>query len=169
MRQSIRACLTGLAAVAVSLPALPALSEGASQTVDVVAVIEPELGLTVEPDTGSEIDFGTIASSPSDARWSDPVGVTFSVFSNLGSPYHVTQHLVAPMTNARGTRLSPGQLQVTPVAASAGVPADEPHVVFVSDAMGKSAREAVSYRLRVPPGQDAGTYRGTILMTVTAR
>lgn len=48
---------------------------------------------------------------------------------------------------------------------------DDPHVVFGSDdaEQEQSLDRSVSYQLRVPPGQSAGTYRGTVVMTVTAR
>ena len=51
-----------------------AAAESKSQTVDVVAVIEPELSMTVQPETGSRIDLGTIHSSATESRRSRPSG-----------------------------------------------------------------------------------------------
>jgi len=40
---------------------------------------------------------------------------------------------------------------------------------FWSDPEGQSMTRSIAYQLRVPPGRSAGTYRGTVLMTVTAQ
>ncbi len=146
-----------------------AIAESKSQTVDVVAVIEPELSMTVEPETGKRIDLGTIHSSSTESRRSRPVGVSIHVDSNMGRPYQVTQELVQPMTNESGLSLPPRQLLVDPSGGTNGQPVDQAAVVMSSDAIGQSATRSVAYQLDVPPGQAAGTYRGSILMTVTAQ
>lgn len=162
------------AVILATLPGATAWS-ATSQTVEVVAVIKPELSLTIEPETGPRIDLGTTYSSPVEPRLSRPVRVTVHIFSNLAKPYQVTQHLVQPLTNEEGTSLPPDTLLThfdAPAphqASEAVVMAQQPRVLFASDADGLSATQSVSYQLRVPPRQPAGTYRGTLLMTVTAQ
>jgi hypothetical protein len=150
-------------------------AESTSQTVEVVARIEPHLSLTVTPETGDRIDFGTIYSSQTEARLSEPVRVTLRVFSNLAAPYEVTHQLTTQLTNEAGASLSPDELLIytqEPLGAERG-PADhlagQPRTLFSSDPRGQSMDQVVSYQLRVPPGQAAGTYRGTLVMTVTAQ
>ncbi|MBI4598332.1 MAG: hypothetical protein HY737_08045 [Candidatus Omnitrophica bacterium] len=156
--------------IAITALAPSAGAESVSQTVDVVATIEPELSLTVAPQTGREIDFGTLYSSPTEPRLSDPIRVDVHVFSNLGRPYHVTHQLTRPLTNEAGMSLSPEALR-----ASVNSPADvmdhlgrQPRTLFVSDARGRSTDQTVSYHLDIPPGQASGRYRGTLVLTVTA-
>lgn len=155
--------------------ASPASAESASQTFDVVAVIEPELSLSIAPETGTRLDFGTLYSSEAETRLSPPFRVAVHVFSNLGRPYQITQQLLAPLTNEAGAALPPEHLLVvdagTPqgMSAPSGFSAGQPHVVFSSDLQGHSTDRALTYQLRVPPRQAAGTYRGTILTTVTAQ
>lgn len=149
-----------------------AAGEQASTRIQVVAVIKPELSLTVEPETGDRLDLGTIYSSSTEERASQPVKVKVGVFSNLGHPYQVTQELVEPLTNEDGSQLPPGYLIVNQPDALGGdsgfVDAQQTQVVLASDARGRSEKRSVAYQLRVPPSQDAGTYRGTIVFTVTA-
>ncbi len=144
-------------------------AEAASQTVEVVAVIEPELSLAIEPETGERIDLGVIASSPTESRVSRPVNVHVRIQSNLGQPYQVTQQLIEPLTNEQGTTVPAGHLLLNASQEGLGRAADRPQAILSSDPLGRSSNTSVSYQLRVPPRQPAGTYRGTILMTVTAQ
>ncbi|MBI3323756.1 MAG: hypothetical protein HYZ92_00560 [Candidatus Omnitrophica bacterium] len=152
-----------------------AWARSASQSVEVVARIEPELSLSIEPDTGERIDFGTIHSSPTESRLSHPVDVTVRVNSNLGHSYEVTQQLQEPLVSEEGAQLPPSQLLAglrgasdSPAAALQAV-GEEPETLIRSDPAGSPAAWSVSYQLQVPPDQPAGTYRGTVLMTVTAQ
>lgn len=145
------------------------VAEAASQTVEVVATIEPELSLAIEPETGERIDLGIIHSSPTESRLSQAVNVNVRIWSNLGQPYQVTQQLIEPLTNEHGTTVPPGHLLLNPYQEGLGLPADRPQVILSSDPSGRSSNTSVSYQLRVPSRQPAGTYRGTILMTVTAQ
>lgn len=175
VRIGIACVLTASAACLVWWPGdRPAEAESASQSIDVVATIRPELSLTVEPETGSRIELGTIDSSPTESRRSRPVHVAVRVFSNLGRPYQVTQQLRTPLANQDGQQLAPEQLLVSQSDGSpeAGAPrglAGAPQVVFASDAKGRSADRSLTYQLQVPPDTAAGDYQGTILMTVTAQ
>ena len=166
----IRLCcsLSLIGSAAWWLTAAPQEAEAASQTVEVVAVIEPELSLTIEPETGERVDLGVILSSPTESRLSRPVNVNIRVWSNLGRPYHVTQQLIEPLTNERGATVPPGHFLLRASPEGQGLAADHSQVIFSSDPLGKSSDTPVSYQLRVPPSQPAGTYRGTVVMTVTA-
>lgn len=166
----LRTVISGLLLAGVG-SAGPAGAESVSQTFEVVAVIQPELSLSIVPDTGERLDFGTLYSSQTEARLSPPVRVDVRVFSNLGRPYQITQQLVAPLTNEMGLALAPEHLLVAPADPSGapGVAATQPQVLFSSDPQGHSVHRPLTYQLRVPTGQAAGTYRGTILMTVTAQ
>ncbi len=148
-------------------------AEQLSESVDVVAYIKPQLSLTIEPETGGEINFGTVFSAEDAHRLSDPVGVNVSVSSNLGKPYEVTQRLSKRMVNQDGIGLPTGGLLVRPNGARPGLhselPADDLQTVFVSDPAGQPDTGKVFYQLLVPPKQAAGLYRGTITMTVTSR
>lgn len=146
-------------------------AETISRTVDVVATIEPEFSLSIEPATGSQIDFGILYSSPTESRVSHPIDVTVRVFSNLGRPYQVSHQLLAPITADTGASLSPEDLLFRPEGASQSRPLQgaQAQTVFTSDPRGRSATQSVSYQLRVPPHQAAGNYRGTLMMTVTAQ
>ena len=151
-----------------------AAAEQTSRAIDVVAVIEPELSMTVQPDTGTRIDLGTIYSSTTDVRYSRPVGVQVHVSSNLGQPYEVTQEWLQPMVSADGAALPSGSLRVSDEHPSSGEllqgrSVDESPNLFVSGPDGRSQDWTATYQLQVPPGQQAGTYQGTLLMTVTAR
>lgn len=143
-----------------------------SQSVEVVAFIEPEISLSVRPATGERIDFGRVPSGDSGMRYSRPVDVEVEVFSNLGRPYDVTQHLRRPMSNRDGARIPEGHLIVGPAQQQVspetfvGKSADQLQVIMQSD---HSDRQTVSYQLRVPPRQSPGRYAGTVVMTVTAR
>ena len=146
-----------------------------SQSVEVVARIEPRLSLTITPETGEHIDFGTVESSQTEPHLSKPVNITLHVFSNLGKPYEVTQQLAAHLTNETGVILPPDNLLTFPhdtadlVEEHALQPAAQSQTLFSSNPHGQSMDRTVSYQLRVPPGQVAGTYRGTLVMTVTAQ
>ena len=149
----------------------PLLAEQISKSVEVVAVILPKLTLFVEPETGERVDFGTLYSGPHESELSSPVRVSVRVISNLGSPYEVTQHLVIPLANEAGQPLPLDAMKMSalssqPVTTSLSA---APQRLFVSDAQGRSQTEMVSYQLLVPPNQPAGTYRGTLLVTVTAQ
>ena len=154
----------------------PALwAKSVSQSVDVVARIEPRLSLTITPETGEHIDFGTVESSQTEPHLSKPVSVALHVFSNLGKPYEVTQQLVVHLTNETGMTLSPDDLLVFPhdtptsIAGQTYQSAERSKTLFSSDPHGQSMDRTISYQLRVPSGQAAGTYRGTLVMTVTAQ
>ena len=168
-------CLGQMLVAALCLLPTPASASSATQSVEVVARIEPELSLSIEPETGSRIDFGTVRSSATEARLSEPVHVNVRVDSNLGRSYQVTQHLRDPLVNEDGVRLPPGQLlaglQQEPAGLSAALDGltEQPQVLITSDASGTPAAWSVSYQLRVPPDQPAGTYQGTVVMTVTAQ
>lgn len=167
-----RACVRGLLIAGASLSLIPPpWAQGASQTVEVVARIEPELSMTITPETGDRIDLGTTYSAQTEPRLSQPVRVTLRVFSNLGQPYDVTQQLVSPLTSDTGVSLASDDLLVFGDDGSdvQGRGAGQPQTLFSSDPLGRSMDRSVSYRLRVPPGQAAGTYRGTLLMSVTAK
>lgn len=156
----------------------PLAAESVHQSFEVVAVIEPELSLTVEPQTGERLDLGLIYSSPSVTRFSKTVQVKVRVFSNLGRPYQVTHQLLQPLMNQEGETLPPEDLlfselnEIQPTGPSpvgTGMIAQAPQTVLWSDPEGQSVTRSVAYQLRVPPGRSAGTYRGTVLMTVTAQ
>jgi len=154
--------------------AMSASAKSASQTVEVIARIEPELSLSIEPETGSRIDFGTIYSSSAETRRSEPVQVTVRVGSNLGRSYQVTQQLRDPLMNDDGAALPPGRLLAGLEADAGGslpmaAVKDDPDVLITSDPSGSPAAWSVAYQLLVPPDQPAGTYRGTVLMSVTAQ
>jgi len=154
--------------ILLSFPPSDANAEGLTQTVQVVAVIEPELSLTIEPETGSKIDFGTIRSASYEERLSDLVRVNVRIDSNLGHPYQVTQHLIQPMANVEGISLPSGHLMSEAFEGMSAV-TTEPTTLLVSDSFGRSSAKSIAYQLRVPPSQSAGTYRGTLMMTVIAQ
>ena len=151
----------GLIICLISVPGL-AQAERTSQSIEVTCRIEPQLALTISPATGERIDFGVLPSFPTEAALSDIVPVQLHIFSNLGKPYQVTQEFRAPLTNETGDVLPVDSFQ----RVGAGT---ESSTVFQSDSKGLSADPTVSYRLRIPPGQAGGTYRGTLVMTVIAQ
>lgn len=161
----IRFFVSGLAIAL--LACATAQAERVSQTVDVTCRIEPRLSLTISPATGERIDFGTIYSSPTDSTLSGAVPVDLHIFSNLGKPYQVTQSFRAPMTSEEGRMLAPETLLVTGEAGTQDASGEK--TIFSSDPRGLSADPTVSYQLRVPPAQPQGSYRGTLVMTVTAQ
>lgn len=149
-------------------PAANISAEGLTQTVQVVAIIEPELSLTVTPEIGSRLDFGTIHSSITEERLSDSLKLNVRVDSNLGYPYHVTQQLIQPIQSAEGNALPSGHLIATALDHTLPV-STEPTTLLTSDSFGRSSSQTIAYHLRVPPKQSAGTYRGTLMMTVTVQ
>ena len=141
-----------------------------SQSVEVTAVIEPRLSLTVEPATGERLDLGTIDSSPTETSFSRQVPLMVRVASNLYRSHAVTHHLAEPLTSEAGISLDPEQLRyhLGQRLATSGILTDEPQVAFFSDPQLGVDERSISYQLRVPPAQPAGRYRGTLLLTVTA-
>ncbi len=142
----------------------PVAAETLSQTVQVSAVIEPEMTLTIEPATGPTVDLGTIQGSVSQPRLSDPVDVIVRINTNMGQPYRVTQTLASPLMNEDGNTLPPEALHFT-AGAVQGPITSGPQTVF-SSAQGSSELHTVTYQLEVPADQPGGTYHGAFMMTV---
>ena len=170
---SSRAALVWAAwSIVLALPAFPSPvhAERLSHTVDVVAVIEPELSFTVEPATGSRIDFGVLGNSPVEQQPSEPVDVAIHVDSNLGQRYRVTQQLIAPLADDAAWPLPSGALVVYGDVDTApdGRAADQPQVIVTSDQKGRSLASSIAYQLLIPPTQAAALSQGMVLMTVLA-
>ena len=169
VRQLVRFIAAGSLLAACLAIARPADADQTSRTIDVVAVIEPELSLTVRPETGERLDLGVIPSSLTETRPSRAVGLQVQVSSNLGAPYEVTHQLVELLTSAEGAVLPPGSLRVSDGDVLQNRAVEDSPVLLVSDAQGRSSTHDFSYHLDVPPGQAAGAYRGTLVFSVTAR
>ncbi len=152
-------------------------AESNTQTVQVSATILPRLELSVAPETGSSIAFGALTQPADGDAASRSVNVSLNVFSNLGRPYHVTQTIRQPLTNAQGRMIPPEQLQVTTRSAVHGTPGAAnpvalipgvPMTLYTSDAGGTSAEFSADYALKVTPTTPTGTFQTEILYTVTS-
>jgi hypothetical protein len=153
-----------LSIAASTLICFPVAAETLTQTVQVSAVIEPEMTLSIEPATGSSLDLGTIRGSVTQARLSDPVNVVVRISTNMNQPYRVTQALAAPLANEEGDTLPPESLHFVTGAVEGDVTSGS-QTVF-SSTQGSSAEHVVTYQLEVPADQPGGTYHGAFMMTV---
>jgi hypothetical protein len=165
----------GIAATAFAYTHIsPLYAEATSKTIEVVAVVKPRLSLDIEPETGTRIDFGTITSSATEEEVSEPVRVNIRVSSNMGSPYEVTSQLIFPLTNEEGIQIPAEALIVLPqenntASSSVSESSSKPSRILVYQTNASSSNHTFSYQLKIPPKQAAGTYRGTLLMTLTAQ
>ena len=169
----IQVLLVGVAVLCLCLPE----AAGAVARKEVVSharasvSIRPELSLEVHSETGQDINLGTVTSAEDEPRMSRPVRVSVKVWSNLGTPYRVTQRVDAPLTNEEGKILATKNLLYTdPLVEGEGErDVESSPEIFVSDSKGLSENRTVIYKLRVPPGQAAGTYETMLIMAVTAQ
>ena len=176
MRVSRR--VLGVAALLTATALCPPLAaETKTHTVQVSATILPRLELSVKPETGADIAFGAIEQPATGQQVSRSVRVSVGVFSNLDRPYHVTQLVRRPLTNAQGETMAVEQFQVTtPPAAlgrtAASVPVTiepgTPTTLYLSNERGKSNSFQADYILTVTPTTPAGDYRTEIVYTVTS-
>jgi len=151
------------------LPALPIFAESESQTVQVSATILPRLELSITPETGAEIAFGSLEQPASGRISARSVKVAVNVFSNMDRPYHVTQMIRRPLTNPSGSVIPDAQFQVlTPDAQRHALVPGSPTTLYTSDARGKSNNFLADYSLTVTPETPAGTFGTEIVYTVTS-
>lgn len=165
------------AAVLASLRSACAFAESESRTVEVSATILPRLELSVTPATGSSIAFGAITQPAPGDQTAQSVAVTLSVFSNLDRPYHVTQMIRRPLTNAQGAAIPDSQFLVTTHDAALGqlgapsptpVVPGAPTTLYWSNTRGKSDAFTADYRLNITPATPAGDFLTEIVYTVTS-
>ena len=153
----------------------PAAAESDSKTIRVSATILPRLELSVTPETGQVLAFGTI-EQPAFGRTIDrAVRVNVHTFSNLGRPYHITQLVRHLLTNDEGTTIPAEQFQVLTPGASLGtlgaphltpMAPDVPTTLYISNGRGKSDAFLADYTLTVTPTTPAGQFQTEIVYTV---
>lgn len=162
---------------AILLGSVRAAAESDAQTVQVTCTILPRLELSVTPDTGDQIAFGVLEQPAPGEATTRSLKVRLNVFSNLGRPYHITQMIRRPLTNAEGLAIQDDQLRVVtagsargqlgaaqPVALVPGVAA----TLYTSDERGKSDAFSADYTLTVTPQTPAGEFGTEIVYTVTS-
>ncbi len=157
-----------IAAAAVFMLGPSALSASSTtKTFPVSVTIKPELSLEVNLETGSTMDFGTVLSSNTEPRLSKSIRMDIRVFSNMGSVYEVTHQWVNPLANDSGAQLQDA-LYFGPStdAVSTEQTVSLSPVVISSNSRGESLTESVYYQLNVPASQSAGSYEGTLLLTI---
>lgn len=176
MRSAKRSLWVLTLALCLAVPRL-SFAESDSKTVHVSATILPRLELSVTPETGTDIAFGAIEQPASGDETNRSVKVNVSVFSNLGRPYHVSQLVRRPLTNAAGSAIADEQFRVLTHDGSRGrtgapqptpIVPGTPTTLYLSNDRGKSDAFLADYTLRVTPTTPAGDFDTEIVYTVTS-
>ena len=157
--------------------AVTVFAETETKTVRVSATILPRLELSVTPETGEEITFGAITQPAPGEATSRSIKVAVNAFSNLGTPYHITQMVRQPLTSPEGLVIANEQFQVLTTGASRGtlgsseptpIVAGTPTTLYRSNARGKSDAFSAEYTLTVTSDTPAGEFDTEIVYTVTS-
>jgi hypothetical protein len=142
-------------------------------TVNVSAIILPLFEIGVSGPNGKDIDFGVIQKNPNGSITISSNDIVVTTQSNLGRPYRVTQELIAPLTNERGTPVPNDAMTVDArsqkgQAAVGQVVNTSASTLLESDAQGSSDTVTASYKLRVEPQQEAGQYNTRLVYSIVS-
>ena len=150
-------------------------SEAVTMQVPIELEVLPILSLALTSELGDRLDL--MFSNLRGGETSPPQTIQFQVASNTGKSYGVFQELSRVLVSDEGHQLPEesffwtgggqvkggGALQVLQERA---VPLGK-NLIYRSDPVGTPARFSVSYTVRIPQYTPAGTYKTTLLFTVT--
>ncbi len=131
------------------------------------------LSMTVAPSAGQALALNFAHLVP--GQTSPAQTLTVAIQSNIGQPYEVVQELARQLISDDGRQLPADALRFAGTGALVGVLAAPQltsvpvgrSVVYRSDALGSQTSFSVAYQVQIPPDAAAGTYRSSLLYTVT--
>ena len=153
-----------------------AFAESKNVSVNVKANIDTVLELNIEQTGQSELRFGNIRASATQASETAPIIIKIHVTSNIGESYQIIQSVGNALKNAQGDTIGSENLKFkTTAAKTSGTVISTPtpvskysQTVFTSDANGTSDTIQAEYTLSVPPSQAPGDYSALLTYTVSS-
>jgi hypothetical protein len=154
----------------------PVFADSQNLSVNTQVSIPTILELKIEETGQSELRFGNIRPSISQATEVGPLLVKIVITSNIGEAYQVTQAMNSALENAQGVQMDAQNLKFkTTAAKTAGTVISTPtpvtkslQTIFISDATGSSDTILAEYSLTVPPSQAPGDYSALLTYTVSS-
>lgn len=146
--------------------------------------VRAEVALQVTPLQGGaslEVDFGTVRSlGPEGEEESDTAvrQVRLNVRSDSGRPYQVFQRANGPWIGPDGREIPMSAVEFflseTPSGGSNRFPSSTrlavgEQEIFLSDSAGTAEELLITYTVKLPVGQQAGSYRATVSYRVVAQ
>lgn len=155
---------------------IPAFADLQNLSVNAAADVAGILELKIEESGQSELRFGNIRPSSTEAIEVGPIIVKIHITSNIGDVYRVTQSMNNVLENAAGDKINCENLKFkTTAAKTAGTVVATPtaasktaQTIFISDSKGTSDTIHAEYILTVPASQAPGDYSTLLTYTVSS-